>query len=80
MMIGEDAALAITAPALQVTVYVEIGLPPSLAGGTKSKMPRPSRGVTTGAVGTPGTVRGVTLTLDDAALKPAALRARTLHE
>jgi hypothetical protein len=62
------------------TAYPVTGDPPSLAGGAQLTVAHEFPGVADTAVGTPGTVRGVTAALAaDAAEVPAALVAVTVN-
>lgn len=65
--------------AVQVTVYPVIAEPPFDAGAVNEIVACAFPGLPVPIVGAPGTVRGVTVTLPDAAPVPCALVALTLH-
>ena len=78
--IGLDVPVAVRAvPPVteQVAVYPVIADPPSLAGAVNATLAVPLPGDTVPIVGAPGTVRGVTDTVPDAAPVPAAFVAVT---
>ena len=76
---GEVAPVAVKLPGLDVTVYIVIALPPSLAGATNATLAEVFPAVATTPVGAPGTVAGVTADeAADAKELPTAVVASTV--
>jgi hypothetical protein len=76
---GEVAPVAVKLPGLDVTVYIVIALPPSLAGATNATLAEVFPAVATTPVGAPGTVAGVTADeAADATELPTAVVAITV--